>query len=404
VPADVPLDEPAGRVTDDRPDPWDRHFRSFETIFVISGLSVLVLVWYSGVESGVTGRAAATALLLGLAAWWALYGRRLARAGVEDHRGTVYLVGVVLLFAPAVLLTPDCSWLLFGLCPQPYMVRPHRRALGWVTVLNLLSPLSVYIHGGAGPSFTVELVVAAAAIMFSFFIGNTISAISRENEQRARLIDELRASRSTVAQLSREAGVTAERERLAGEIHDTLAQGFTSILTLVQAATAVLRTDPDQAEEHLRLATDTARENLGEARALVGALTPAALGSATLVDALRRQADRVAAESGMRIVVTARCDVGALAMPVEVVLLRTAQEALANVRKHSAAASASVCLEADDRTVRLVVADDGVGFDPDAPSTGYGLRGMRARAEQIGGSVTVDTGSSGTAVRVEVPR
>jgi signal transduction histidine kinase len=325
-------------------------------------------------------------------------------ANSEGHRGTVYLLGVLALFTPAAVLVPDCSWMLFGLCPQAYMVRPHRIALVWVALLNVVPPLTVLLHAGFRAEFAIQLIAAVGIIFFSQFIGVTMERIAQQSEQRAALIAELEASRTEVAALSREAGVTAERERLAGEIHDTLAQGFTSILTLVQAATATLRADPDLAEEHLRLAADTARENLGEARALVGALTPAALGTATLVEALRRQADRVAAECGITVAFDVTGDPGALPMPVEVVLLRTAQEALANVRKHSRATTATLLLTAGEDTIGLVVTDDGVGFDPEAPVDGFGLAGMRARAEQIGGSVAVRSGPAGTSVWVEVPR
>lgn len=377
-------------------------FLRWDAIFAISGIVGLVLVFTSGPIGA--RRLAAAGLIMALAVWWVAVGRRLAQSDAKDGRGTGYLLGVVALFTPAALLVPDCSWILFGLCPQPYLVRPHRIALVWVAVLNVVPPVSILLHGGFGTQFVIQAVAAVAIVTFANFIGTTIDRIAQESTQRAALITELEASRTQIAALSKEAGVTEERERLAGEIHDTLAQGFTSILTLVQAATAALRTDPDRAEQHLLLAAETARENLGEARALVGALTPAALGTGTLVDALRRQADRVGAECGIDVRLATSGDVGALPMPVEVVLLRMAQEALANVRKHSGAATAHLLLAADDGTVRLAVTDDGVGFDPDAPVTGFGLAGMRARVEQIGGSVTVHSGASGTSVSVEVPR
>jgi signal transduction histidine kinase len=198
--------------------------------------------------------------------------------------------------------------------------------------------------------------------------------------------------------------VAAERERLAAEIHDTLAQGFTSILTLVQAASAELARDPDRTRAHLDLAARTARENLGEARALVGALTPAAMGSGSLVDAVRRQAARLTEECGIEAEFVNEGELGALPTAVEVVLLRTAQEALTNVRKHSGAGFVRVMLGGEADRVWLSVVDDGSGFDATRPSDGFGLRGMRNRVEQVGGRLTVDSGPIGTTVRVEVGR
>lgn len=98
-------------------------------------------------------------------------------------------------------------------------------------------------------------------------------------------------------------------------------------------------------------------------------------------------------------------DVGALPTAIEVVLLRTAQEALANIAKHAVARRISVDLSATDEIVRLQVADDGAGFDPAVSTDGYGLAGMRRRAEDIGGTLAIDSRcGTGTTVTLEVPR
>jgi signal transduction histidine kinase len=388
----------------------DRQLRHWEAILATAGVVGLTLVWATD-ETSLAGRFVATALIGALAYWWLLVGKRLTVRGDESWRGSAYLFGVLLLFAPVAVLVPDASWMLLGLSPQAAMVARPRIAVAWLTVLNVVPPVVVLVRKGSGTSFLVEVIAGIGVVVFSYFVVNFIDYISSladrlaaESERRAELITELEASRAQVAALSREAGVGQERERLAGEIHDTLAQGFTSILTLVQAAETALRDDPDRAAAHLSLAATTARENLGEARALVGALTPAALGTGTLVAALRRQSDRMADECGIAVRFAMSGDLGALAMPVEVVLLRAAQEALANVRKHSKADTACLRLDTHADAVRLVVDDDGAGFDPAAPTSGFGLRGMRSRIEQIGGTLTVHSGSAGTSVLVEVPR
>jgi len=379
----------------------------WEIIYAVAWIVGLALAWFTRGETSVAGKIAITGLIAAMAGWWFLFGRRLAFAHVDSApawQGVSYLAGVAVLFTPVVALSLSTTWMLFGLCPQCYMVRPHRAAFGWVVLLNLAPPVVVLARYGVHSSWGLQVLYAVAIVTLSHILGSTIDRIVGETVLRGELIEKLAASRAEVAALSREAGVTEERERLAGEIHDTLAQGFTSILTLLQAATPILRDDPDRAAEHLRLAADTARDNLGEARALVGALTPAALGDGTLVDALRRQADRVRDECGIDIELATSGDVGALPMPAEVVLLRAAQEALTNVRKHSAAATATVRLTVTGPTATLVVTDDGVGFDPDRPSNGFGLAAMQTRAAQVGGSVTVTSGPTGTVVRVAVPR
>jgi signal transduction histidine kinase len=198
--------------------------------------------------------------------------------------------------------------------------------------------------------------------------------------------------------------VQAERHRLAGEIHDTLAQGFTSIVTLLQAAEASLRPDSQEARRHLDLALVTARENLAEARTLVTTLTPAQLEAGTLGDSVHRVTGATGAQAG----IVAHAEVTGtprrLPTGTEVVLLRVCQEALANVRKHAAAHQVRVRLCYGGSSVRLTVTDDGKGFDPAAPDGGYGLTGMADRVGLVGGTVEVTSApGGGTEVRAEVP-
>jgi len=233
----------------------------------------------------------------------------------------------------------------------------------------------------------------AAGVWLGFWIIRMIE----QNVERGALIAELEASRAEVARLSHEAGVAAERARLAGEIHDTLAQGFTSIITLLQAA------DPALRDERLALAVRTAKENLAESRALVAALAPAALSQGSLPDSVRRQAARFAEETGTPAAVRVTGEERPLPTKVEVVLLRAAQEALTNVRRHAAAQEAAVLLAYAPSSVRLVIRDDGRGFDP-ATADGFGLNGMRARADQVDGRLTIHSSpDTGTTIELEVP-
>jgi signal transduction histidine kinase len=377
-------------------------------VFTAGYAAGVVLVWSASgtwvARAGAGPRIGATALLVALACWWYWFGGRLARSGDDSSwRGAAYLLGVLALFAPAAALVPACTWVLFALCPQPYMMRTHRAALRWVAAFNAVPPLLVLLYDGIGRPFWMQSMIAVVAIAFSHFLGANIARIMAQSRERAVLIGELETSRAEVAALHREAGAAAERERLAAEIHDTWAQGFTSILTLIQAAASQVGTDPDRTRAHLVLAADTARENLAEARALVGALAPPALDAPSLAEALRRQAARFSAQSGIAVEVDTDGELGLLSTPAQVVLLRTAQEALANVGKHSRARSATVRLARHGSAVHLTVSDDGDGFDPTATPTGFGLRGMRARAEQIGGALDIQSGPAGTILRLEVP-
>jgi signal transduction histidine kinase len=277
-----------------------------------------------------------------------------------------------------------------------FLILPLRPAIPVVVVTSLMPVFVAVLREGFGVvGYLGPIFVVSAAI--AVWLGTWINQVVAQSQERADLIAELQQTRAENERLSHAAGVAAERERLAGEIHDTLAQGFTSIITLLQAA------DPALRDERLALAVRTARENLAESRTLIAALTPAALASGSLPDAVRREAARVTEESGVGVTCRVTGEPRPLPTAIEVVLLRGAQEALTNVRRHAGATEAAVLLAYGPDSVRLVVRDDGRGFDP-AAADGFGLRTMRARAEQVRGTLAVhsDPGAA-TTIELEVP-
>jgi signal transduction histidine kinase len=212
-------------------------------------------------------------------------------------------------------------------------------------------------------------------------------------------------------QQSERAATESERARMAREIHDTLAQGFAGIVTQLQAAEQA----PDETSRgrHTDLALELAREGLNEARRSVKALRPVALDTMRLADAIHQLARTWSTRNGVPTEVIISGDSRPLPTDVEVALLRTAQEALANVERHALASRVSLTLRTDASGTRLAVKDDGRGFDParhplshddGADSSGYGLVAMRERVESVAGvfAVTSDPGH-GTRVSAEVP-
>nr|WP_308129594.1 histidine kinase [Actinoplanes polyasparticus] len=189
------------------------------------------------------------------------------RAIERDETRPGLLAAKLVLFGVAVTLVPNANWLLFAVNPLIFQMAPLRTAVIAAVAANAVLPVSDVIlrPGAVGLDLLVAVISSAAGI----WLGTWIVRVVRQSQERHRLIEELESSRAEVARLSREAGVTAERARLAGEIHDTLAQGFTSIITLLQAA------DPELRDERLALAVRTARENPAEARSLVAASSPA---------------------------------------------------------------------------------------------------------------------------------
>ncbi|OJX79848.1 sensor histidine kinase [Leifsonia sp. 71-9] len=203
------------------------------------------------------------------------------------------------------------------------------------------------------------------------------------------------------------AATVLERARLAHEIHDTLAQGFAGIVMQLQAAEQA--DDDANRDRHTGAALALAREGLAEARRSLHALRPAALDAAGLADAIAEAARRWSERTGIPVDVDAREAAAPLPTDAEVALLRTTQEALANVERHADAHRVTLTLRHDARGARLEVRDDGRGFDPASPRRddidgGYGLIAMRERISGLAGRVVIESSPGrGTAVRVEVP-
>jgi signal transduction histidine kinase len=333
-----------------------------------------------------------------MAVVYAGFGRRLVQAHIENGRAVAFVTAELILFFAAVACSSLGTFLLFAVVPMIFLALPLRAAVWFVIAVNLGPVLSGLITDG----FTMSVLahhapIALVSIAFALWFGYWVSRVIDQSSERAVLIAELEQSRAEVGRLSHEAGVAAERARLAGEIHDTVAQGFTSIIALLQAA------DPGLTDERLALAVRTARENLAESRALIAALSPSALATGSLPDAIRRQVSRFTEESGIPATLRLTGEARELPTAAQVVLLRATQEALNNARRHAGAGTVAVVLAYAETTVRLAVRDDGCGFDP-AEDPGFGLRGMRARAEQVAGVLRITSqAGSGTTIELEVP-
>lgn len=197
---------------------------------------------------------------------------------------------------------------------------------------------------------------------------------------------------------AREAGVLDERQRMAREIHDTLAQGLTGIITQLRAAKRV-----EDMRPHVDLALTLAQENLTEARRSVQALSPLELEEAHLPEALSAMARNWAGGSGIDLHVEVTGESRPLSPAIEVTLFRVAQEALTNVAKHAGASRVGLTLSYAGDVVLLDIRDDGAGIGAES-GRGFGLSSMRQRVRGVGGTLEIEsTPGEGTAVSASVP-
>ena len=380
---------------------WNRWLWAWDVIFY----SLLVVALASSLADGNLAGTARLASVFLSAAWVGLYWAMIVRARhrVESTwRMLLYVAAAVAFVIVLALIHPVYQILNFAIFMQVFLFLPMRWS---IPVAVSLTVLAVADGIRQAPENAVGITVSAVVTLgFALFLNLWIESIINQSEERQRLIDELESTRKNLAAAEREAGVLQERTRLAQEIHDTLAQGFVSIVTQLEAADKRLTPDEASVRDQLDRARATARGGLSESRRLVRALRPELLEGASLPEALQRLAaswsDSSDTPANLSVTGTPR----PLPLPVEVTLLRAAQESLQNVQKHAGAKSVELTLSCMEDLVVLDVHDDGVGFGQDGGQNGFGLRSMRERVEHLGGKLLIESfEGEGTTVVVEMP-
>lgn len=318
--------------------------------------------------------------------------------------GAVWLGVITLEWIALLWLTPEAAYLVFPLFFLYLHLLGRRWGSAAIVVATVIAICALGIHGGWTAGGVVGPIVGAGVALL---IGLGYEALAREAQQREALMQELLATRGQLAATERESGALAERARLAREIHDTVAQGLSSIQMLLHAAE---RADPDGAGiEHVILARKTAAAGLADTRRFIRELTPPDLDGRGLGGALRRLASTQWAAQGLPVEVRVS-DAVDLPMHVQTALLRIAQGAIANVIQHADADSATITLTVGGDRLQFTIADDGRGFDPGqspgAPtgrSDSFGLRATRERVDQLGGTLTVTSApGEGTALTIDL--
>lgn len=372
----------------------------------IAGVCMVAAVACFLLDDLLPGRSPAFAavVLAVMLVWLIVAGRSVPRLGDLSWRPVVYIMVTAALWIAAMWFSPAAFIAIPALYPIAFSTLPLLPAVGAAVVITLI-PLTVDVatNGAGSAHLSIGIAMTLLGLVAGPIIGTMVVNTVQQRIRLATLIEELEASRAESARLSHEAGASLERQRLAHEIHDTLAQGFTSIIALAQAVQAEMHNDPASAARHIALIDSTARANLSESRTMVSSLTPAALEEDSIAAAIRRQCEGFADETGVPVTLTTDEGLPASAMASNVVLLRATQEALSNIRRHARATAVTATLSAHDRRLRLTLADNGIGLGENHRD-GFGLRGMAARAAQVGGTLTVgDTPRGGVTVVVEVP-
>ncbi|OZD39091.1 two-component sensor histidine kinase [Rhodococcus sp. 06-1477-1B] len=326
----------------------------------------------------------------------------IARSG-RSRRSVVWVAALTLVWAALVWLVPEAAYLVFPLFFLYLHVLPGPAGPLAVVGTTALTIAAFAVHGGLTVGGVVGPVVGAGVALL---IGLGYGALERRAAEREALMAELLATRDRLAAAEREQGTLAERARLARELHDTVAQGLSSIQMLLHAAERADAEGPGI--DHVRLARQTAADGLAETRRFIRELAPPSLDRG-----LGSALERLAAGWGTREGVDVEVEVDAavsLPMDAQTALLRIAQGALANVAQHAAARCVRIRLVPQAGGARLTITDDGTGFDArgaEAAASGtdsFGLRAMRERVDQLDGVLDVDSApGAGSTITVVLP-
>ena len=390
--------------------------------FFFATLALATFIWLADREHGTAHRAQVLVLLAALIAWEQLWVRVVRSPAWGIRPWTLALLGIVAMALSIALTHLSIAFWLIGLALVPlfYVVLP----LPWALLAS--AALTAHVGWEARAATTTTPVPPTpvwayllSRIVVITMIGLYLRSVVRQAERRQRLLDELESTRGELVAAERVAGMLEERQRVAREIHDTLAQGLSAIVVHLETAEQLL---PDAAASgggraQVQRARAVARESLEETRRVMAALRPEVLEHAELPEALARVWARWSEETGISVAPAITGLPTPLHPEAEITLLRALQESLANVRKHARARSVAVTLSYMEDLVVLDVRDDGVGFGGNGTGThraerrtnpgasGFGLVAMRERVAQLGGSLTIESEKGeGTTLTVSLPR
>lgn len=396
-----------------RRDAWERWVVIWHVVFYVSLAipTILVLLTEELTRSKwtVLGFSLALGLWYGLVMVWL----------VPRAPGKIQLTGTIMYLAVGIVLwfpLARTHWAYFITASSFYGLMWGTLPF-WLAVLGnvFLTALLIWIQAlnlGKAVTLSVELfLIGAVVVGWAALLALWMRTIVRESTERKRLIEQLEAAQEELASVERQAGILEERQRMAGEIHDTLAQGFTSIVMQLEAADQALPDDITSVQNHIAKALETARASLRKARRLVLALQPEPLEKASLAEALRREAERWTLDCGIITNYSVTGDPISLHPQAEVTLLRALQEGLSNVQKHAGAQEVNITLSYMADQVALDIQDDGKGFErqilgssAEQDTGGFGLRAMQQRVEQIGGEVIIESViDKGTTLVIQIP-
>jgi signal transduction histidine kinase len=374
---------------------WVWHFSAY-------GLLILNLIFAYNRKPGIANFSFFLILCALLGLWYIPFlNSSILRIWDHPKRGALYLVPGWVIWGGLISLTGD-SLLLVGIfLPLIFSRFPIRWSTG-IIIFQTLGMYFVYIMLYPTENWFAILMIILGVSIISTIMGAFITSIIKQSEDRQRLIDDLTRSRANLMKAEREAGRLTERQRLARDIHDTIAQHFTSIIMHLAAARL---SESANLQTHIQQAEQAARDGLDQARHMIWDKKPEQLEGASLVENIEATAARWSVENSVNVDMAVTGSPQHLDPSIDLALLRISQEALHNIKKHAHAQNVNITLSYMPDVLALDVADDGKGFDTARLNKhGFGLTSMRERAEELGGELTIESEpGKGTKIAVLIP-
>ena len=325
-----------------------------------------------------------------------------------DYKGHLYfgvqsalIVGAMLLYYEidffGLLFVPLTGQVLFRL--------PRRAAFTWIGIFGVSIVVGQLIQFGRLEGLSFSLLYLSGLLLVAYFANLMLSAndARAESEQLLGQLQDAHRQLQEYAGQAEELATAKERNRLARELHDSVAQTLYGLTLQAEAASRKLTAgQTDEVAEYLREIRDSSKQTLKETRLLIFELRQPILEKEGLASALRARFESVESRSGLRVQVNLQ-DVGRLSGGIESGMYGISNEVLNNILKHAHATEIKVSLEKQAGKITLGISDNGVGFDPASAEFrgGLGLKGIRERAEQFGGALQIQSGENGTTVTVE---
>ena len=334
---------------------------------------------------------------------------RMPKAGSPAWHSHLYLAVQGSLVAGLLAMQPSTGIfpiLYFILSPQAMLLLPQRPAALWIVAFILVAGGSTVITQGWLEGLIVLPIYAGGYFFFGIFAHALVRADTARRESQALLAELQEAHRQLQEYAARieELVVVKERNRLAREMHDTLGHRLTVASVQLEGAQRLCTADPERAASMVGTVREQVREALGELRSTVATLRTPVEADLQLRSSLRRLMAHFEKATGLTVNRILPEEMPHLPDDHRLALYRAAQEALTNIQKHAEAQQVWLVLSSSDEAVTLLVGDDGRGLTLSRDATGFGLRGLRERAAQLGGELHLEPRrGGGTQVSFRLP-